>query len=55
MSGSIKIQKTRFLKQHHIKCYLHSSLKLVSVDASMCISCINIRIVNIKWNVVLSL
>ena len=51
----IKIHKTRFSKQNQIKCYLHSSLKLVTLDALIYISCTNIPNVNIKWNIVLIL
>ena len=38
-----------------MKCYLHSSLRLVTLDAFMYISCTNIPNVNIKWNIVLIL
>ena len=38
-----------------MKCYLHSSLRLVTLDAFMYISYTNIPNVNIKWNIVLIL
>ena len=50
MALGIQIHKRRFSQQNLIKCYLHSSLKLVTLDALMCISCANIPIVNINWN-----
>ena len=38
-----------------MKCYMHSSLRSVTLDAFMYISCTNIPNVNIKWNIVLIL
>ena len=52
---SIATWKRGFSKQNLIKNYLRSSLKLVTLDALMHISCANFLIVNINWNVVLIL
>ena len=38
-----------------MKCYLHSSLRLVTLDAFISISYTNIPNINIKWNIVLIL
>ena len=53
--ANITIYKRRFSKQNLIKNCLHSSLKLVTLDALMHISHINIPIENINWNKVLIL
>ena len=53
--ANIAICKKGFSKQNLIKSYLHSSLKLVTLDALMHISYSNIAIENINWNVVLIL
>ena len=53
--ANITICKIGFSKQNLIKSYLHSSLKLMTLDALMHISYVNIPIENINWNVVLIL
>ena len=53
--ANIVICKREFLKQNLTKNFLHSSLKLVTLDTLMHISYANIAIENINWNVVLIL
>ena len=55
ISASIAICERGFSKQNLVKNYLRSSLKLMTLDALMCISCANIPIKNINWNAVLIL
>ena len=52
---NIAFCKKRFSKQNLMKSYLHSSLKLVTLDTLMYIFYANIPIENINWNVVLIL
>ena len=49
---NIAICERGFSKQNLIKNYLHSSLKLVTLNALMRISCANIPIENINWNAI---
>ena len=49
LPASIAICERGFSKQYLIKNYLRSSLKLVTLDALMRISCANIAIENINW------
>ena len=49
--ANIAICKRRFSKQNLIKSYLHSNLKLVTLDVVMHISYANNAIENINWNV----
>jgi hypothetical protein len=50
---STKICERDFSIQNLIKSHLHTSLKLETLDALMCISCANILVENINWNAVL--
>ena len=50
--ANIAICEKGFSKQDLIKSYLHSSLKLVKLEALMHIVHANIPIENINWNVV---
>jgi hypothetical protein len=50
---STAICERGFSKQNLIKSHLRTSLKLEILDALMCVSCANIPVDNINWNVVM--